>query len=262
MNATTEHPMVRFEGVTKRYGALTVLDDLNLEIKRGEKVAIIGPSGSGKTTVLRMLMTLERIDGGVIWVEGEPMTHMPKNGSMVPAEARHLRRVRSKIGMVFQHFNLFPHMTALGNCVEAPMTVLGLPRREAEDRAAELLDLVGLSDKKGHYPAQLSGGQQQRVAIARALAMRPKVMLFDEVTSALDPELCGEVLQVIRKLGSEHDLTMLMVTHQMGFAKEFADRVCFFYKGKICEQGVPQELFVAPKNDRTKQFLRAVLESV
>ncbi len=262
MNATTEHPMVRFEGVTKRYGALTVLDDLNLEIKRGEKVAIIGPSGSGKTTVLRMLMTLERIDGGVIWVDGEPMTHMQKNGGMVPAEAKHLRRVRSKIGMVFQHFNLFPHMTALGNCMEAPMTVLGMSRREAEERAADLLNMVGLGEKKGHYPAQLSGGQQQRVAIARALAMRPKVMLFDEVTSALDPELCGEVLQVIRKLGREHDLTMLMVTHQMGFAKEFADRVCFFYQGKICEQGVPQELFVAPKNERTQQFLRAVLEAV
>jgi polar amino acid transport system ATP-binding protein len=262
MTNTTNHPMVRFEGVTKRYGALTVLDDLHLEVGRGEKVAIIGPSGSGKTTVLRMLMTLERIDGGVIWVDGEPLTHMQKNGNMVPAESKHLRRVRAKIGMVFQHFNLFPHMTALGNCIEAPMTVLGMSRREAEDRAAELLDLVGLGEKKGHYPAQLSGGQQQRVAIARALAMRPKVMLFDEVTSALDPELCGEVLQVIRKLGSEHDLTMLMVTHQMGFAKEFADRVCFFYQGKICEQGVPQELFTTPKNDRTKQFLRAVLESV
>jgi polar amino acid transport system ATP-binding protein len=262
MTETTERPMVRFERVTKRYGSLTVLDDLNLEIGRGEKVAIIGPSGSGKTTVLRMLMTLERIDGGVIWVDGEPMTHMQKNGGMVPAEPKHLRRVRSKIGMVFQHFNLFPHMTALANCTEAPMTVLGLPRREAEERAADLLNLVGLADKKGHYPAQLSGGQQQRVAIARALAMRPKVMLFDEVTSALDPELCGEVLQVIRKLGREHDLTMLMVTHQMGFAKEFADRVCFFYQGKICEQGVPQELFVAPKNERTQQFLRAVLEAV
>ena len=262
MTETESRPMVRFEGVTKRYGALTVLDDLNLEVGRGEKVAIIGPSGSGKTTVLRMLMTLERIDGGVIWVDGEPMTHMQKNGTMVAAEPKHLRRVRSKIGMVFQHFNLFPHMTALGNCIEAPMTVLGLSRREAEERAAELLDLVGLGEKKGHYPAQLSGGQQQRVAIARALAMRPKVMLFDEVTSALDPELCGEVLQVIRKLGREHDLTMLMVTHQMGFAKEFADRVCFFYQGKICEQGQPQALFTAPQNERTKQFLRAVLESV
>ncbi len=255
-------PMVRFDKVTKRYGALTVLDALDLDVAAGEKVAIIGPSGSGKTTVLRMLMTLETINDGVIWVDGEPLTHVPRDGRMVPADARHLRRVRGKIGMVFQHFNLFPHMTALGNCIEAPMTVLGLPRREAEERAADLLNLVGLGEKKGHYPAQLSGGQQQRVAIARALAMRPKVMLFDEVTSALDPELCGEVLQVIRKLGSEHDLTMLMVTHQMGFAKEFADRVCFFYQGKICEQGVPRELFTAPKNERTQQFLRAVLEAV
>jgi polar amino acid transport system ATP-binding protein len=260
--AAAEQPMVRFAGVTKRYAALTVLDDLNLDIGRGEKVAIIGPSGSGKTTVLRMLMTLERIDGGVIWVDGEPLTHMERNGRLVPADGRHLRRVRGKIGMVFQHFNLFPHMTALANCAEAPVTVLGLPRREAEARAAELLDMVGLAEKKGHYPSQLSGGQQQRVAIARALAMRPKVMLFDEVTSALDPELCGEVLQVIRKLGREHDLTMLMVTHQMGFAKEFADRVCFFYQGRICEQGAPQELFAAPRNERTQQFLRAVVEAI
>jgi polar amino acid transport system ATP-binding protein len=260
-SAAAGQPMVRFENVSKRYGNLVVLDDLNLEVARGEKVAIIGPSGSGKTTVLRMLMTLERIDGGVIWVDGEPMTHMMQGGQMVPAAQKHLRRVRSKIGMVFQHFNLFPHMTALQNCIEAPITVLKMPRKEAEARATELLGMVGLADKKGHYPAQLSGGQQQRVAIARALAMRPKVMLFDEVTSALDPELVGEVLHVIRQLGAEHDLTMLMVTHQMGFAKEFADRVCFFYQGKIAEQGAPQELFGAPKNDRTKQFLRAVLES-
>jgi polar amino acid transport system ATP-binding protein len=152
-------------------------------------------------------------------------------------------------------------MTALANCIEAPVTVLGMKMAEAEARAAELLDMVGLSQKKEHYPSQLSGGQQQRVAIARALAMRPKIMLFDEVTSALDPELVGEVLQVIRKLGSEHDLTMLMVTHQMGFAKEFADRICFFYQGKICEQGPPREFFGTPKNERTKQFLHAVLEA-
>jgi len=253
--------MVRFEGVSKRFGPLTVLDDLNLDIAANEKVAIIGPSGSGKTTVLRMLMTLERIDGGIIWIDGEPMTHVQRNGQMVPADAAHLRRVRGKIGMVFQHFNLFPHMTALKNCMEAPVTVLRLPKQEAEARAAELLDMVGLGDKKNHYPSQLSGGQQQRVAIARALAMRPKVMLFDEVTSALDPELVGEVLNVIRKLGKEHSLTMLMVTHQMGFAKEFADRVCFFYQGKIAEQGPPQEMFSNPKNERTRQFLRAVLEA-
>ncbi|RWF86832.1 MAG: ectoine/hydroxyectoine ABC transporter ATP-binding protein EhuA [Mesorhizobium sp.] len=254
-------PMVRFENVTKRYGALTVLDELNLDIARNEKVCIIGPSGSGKTTVLRMLMTLEQIQGGVIWVDGEPLTHMLKNGQMIPANDRHLRRVRSKIGMVFQHFNLFPHMTALQNCMEAPVSVLGLPKKQAEARAAELLDMVGLSDKRNHFPIQLSGGQKQRVAIARALAMRPKVMLFDEVTSALDPELIGEVLNVIRKLGAEHDLTMLMVTHQMGFAKEFSDRVCFFYGGKIVEQGPPDQLLGNPQNERTRQFLSAVLEA-
>ena len=254
-------PMVRFENVTKRYGALTVLDQLNLDIERNEKVSIIGPSGSGKTTVLRMLMTLERINDGVIWVDGEPLTHMDRNGTLVKASERHLRRVRGKIGMVFQHFNLFPHMTALQNCMEAPVSVLGLPRDEAESRAAELLDMVGLADKKGHFPIQMSGGQKQRVAIARALAMRPKVMLFDEVTSALDPELVGEVLNVIRNLGAEHDLTMLMVTHQMGFAREFSDRVCFFYGGKIAEQGPPDKLFNDPDSDRTRQFLSAVLEA-
>ena len=261
MNETDKRPMVRFDGVTKRYGALTVLDDLNLEIGRGEKVAIIGPSGSGKTTVLRMLMTLEKINDGVIWVEGEPLTHMQRNGKLVPADINHIRKIRAKIGMVFQSFNLFPHMTAMQNCIEAPMTVLGMKRADAEARAAELLEMVGLGQKKGHYPSQLSGGQQQRVAIARALAMRPKIMLFDEVTSALDPELVGEVLEVIRRLGREHDLTMLMVTHQMGFAKEFSDRVCFFHQGKICEQGPPNELFGAPKNERTRQFLHAVLEA-
>jgi len=167
--------------------------------------------------------------------------------------------MRANVGMVFQHFNLFPHMSAVKNCMEAPMTVLGLSRDEAHARAAELLAMVGLADKLDHYPAQLSGGQQQRVAIARALAMRPRVMLFDEVTSALDPELCGEVLNVIRELGAAHDLTMLMVTHQMGFAREFADRVCFFDQGKIAEQGPPGELFAEPKNERTRQFLSAVM---
>ena len=261
MSDKANGPMVRFEKVTKRYGALTVLDALDLDIAPNEKVSIIGPSGSGKTTVLRMLMTLERINDGVIHVDGEPLTHMQKGDGLVPADERHLRRVRGKIGMVFQHFNLFPHMSALKNCMEAPVNVLGLPRKEAEARAAELLDMVGLGDKKGHFPSQLSGGQQQRVAIARALAMRPKVMLFDEVTSALDPELVGEVLNVIRRLGTEHNLTMLMVTHQMGFAREFSDRVCFFYGGRICEQGTPDELFGNPRQERTKQFLSAVLEA-
>ncbi|MDZ5696798.1 ectoine/hydroxyectoine ABC transporter ATP-binding protein EhuA [Chelativorans sp. M5D2P16] len=254
-------PMVKFDNVTKRYGSLTVLDSLNLEIAPNEKVAIIGPSGSGKTTVLRMLMTLERINEGVIYVDGEPMTHMQKNGKLVPADERYLRRVRGNVGMVFQHFNLFPHMSALKNCMEAPLHVLGLSRKAAAERATELLDMVGLGDKRDQYPSQLSGGQQQRVAIARALAMRPKVMLFDEVTSALDPELVGEVLNVIRKLGTEHSLTMLMVTHQMGFAREFADRVCFFYGGRIAESGKPDEIFNDPKEERTRQFLSAVLEA-
>ncbi|PKP74780.1 MAG: ectoine/hydroxyectoine ABC transporter ATP-binding protein EhuA [Alphaproteobacteria bacterium HGW-Alphaproteobacteria-6] len=257
----SEPPMVSFENVTKRYGSLTVLDGLNLTISRGEKVAIIGPSGSGKTTVLRMLMTLETIDGGVIRVEGEPLTHTERQGRLVPANLAHIRKVRAKIGMVFQSFNLFPHMTALHNCMEAPVKVLGLSRAEAEARAADLLEMVGLSNRRDYYPSQLSGGQQQRVAIARALAMRPRVMLFDEVTSALDPELVGEVLQVIRKLGEEHDLTMLMVTHQMGFAREFADRVCFFYEGRICEEGEPKAFFQNPQNERSRQFLRAVLEA-
>jgi polar amino acid transport system ATP-binding protein len=254
-------PMVRFDKVTKSYGPLTVLDALDLEVAANEKVSIIGPSGSGKTTVLRMLMTLERINEGVIYVDGRPLTHMQRNGALVLADERHLRKERGNIGMVFQHFNLFPHMSALRNCMEAPVCVLGLSKQEAEARAAELLDMVGLADKKSHYPSQLSGGQKQRVAIARALAMRPKIMLFDEVTSALDPELCGEVLNVIRRLGAEHNLTMLMVTHQMGFAREFSDRVCFFYAGKIAEQGPPDQIFGDPQNERTRQFLSAVMDA-
>ncbi|MEO8599774.1 MAG: ectoine/hydroxyectoine ABC transporter ATP-binding protein EhuA [bacterium] len=255
-------PMIRFSGVTKRYGPLTVLDHLDLDVEANEKVAIIGPSGSGKSTLLRVLMMLEGINDGVIEVDGEPLTHMPRNGDLVPASESYKRQGRRKIGMVFQNFNLFPHMSALQNVVEAPVKALGLSKSEATERASELLDMVGLSDKFKHYPSQLSGGQQQRVAIARALAMRPQVMLFDEVTSALDPELCGEVLNVIRRLGDEHNLTMLMVTHQMGFAREFADRVCFFSEGKIAEQGTPEEIFGAPQNERTQAFLRAVLEAV
>jgi polar amino acid transport system ATP-binding protein len=254
-------PMVLFDSVTKRYGSHVVLDRLELEIVPREKVAVIGPSGSGKTTVLRMLMTLERIDSGVIWVDGEPLTSMLRKGKLVPADQRHLRRMRGKIGMVFQHFNLFPHMTALRNCMEAPCTVLKLPKPRPSSARRSFWKWSAWGDKLNHYPAQLSGGQQQRVAIARALAMRPKIMLFDEVTSALDPELVGEVLNVIRTLGAELDLTMLMVTHQMGFAREFADRVCFFYQERICEQGPPDKIFGAPENERTRQFLRAVLEA-
>ena len=257
-----ERPMVRFAGVIKRYGELTVLDGLDLDVQEGEKVAIIGPSGSGKSTLLRVLMTLEEIDEGVIEVDGEPLTHMlDASGQLVRANARHLRRIRGKVGMVFQSFNLFPHMNALQNVMEAPVQVLGLTKAEARQRAEELLAMVGLEDKLEHFPAQLSGGQQQRVAIARALAMRPKVMLFDEVTSALDPELCGEVLNVIRRLGEAHNLTMLMVTHQMGFAREFADRVCFFHQGRIHEQGTPDELFNQPREERTREFLSAVNEA-
>ncbi|MEX0343357.1 MAG: ectoine/hydroxyectoine ABC transporter ATP-binding protein EhuA [Rhizobiaceae bacterium] len=259
--ADANRPMVRFANVTKSYGALTVLNSLDLDVTANEMVSIIGPSGSGKTTVLRMLMTLETINSGVIYVDGQPLTHMPGNGKLVPANEAHLRKQRSNIGMVFQHFNLFPHMTALKNCMEAPIQVLGIDRDEAEARAIELLDMVGLADKKDQHPSRLSGGQQQRVAIARALCMRPKVMLLDEVTSALDPEVIGEVLNVIRQLNSEHSLTMLMVTHQMGFAKEISDRVCFFYAGKIAEQGPPEQLFGDPQNDRTKQFLHAVLDA-
>jgi ectoine/hydroxyectoine ABC transporter ATP-binding protein len=254
-------PMVRFMNVTKRYGTLTVLDKLNLDVAEGEMVSVIGPSGSGKTTVLRMLMTLETINGGVIYVDGKPLTHMPKGGKLVPADPRYLRRMRANIGMCFQHFNLFPHMTALQNCMEGPVQVLGLSKAEARERSEELLDLVGMIDKKDQHPARLSGGQQQRVAIARALAMRPKVMLFDEVTSALDPEVIGEVTNVIRKVVAEFKLTMLMVTHQMGFARDISDRVCFFFAGKIEEQGPPEALFGNPQRERTQQFLSAVKEA-
>jgi polar amino acid transport system ATP-binding protein len=254
-------PIVRMTGVTKRFGKLTVLDALNLDIARNEIVSIIGPSGSGKTTVLRVLMTLEQVDGGVVYIDGKPLTHMEKDGQLVAANNQHLRKMRSNIGMVFQHFNLFPHMTAVENCMEAPIHVLGLSRAEARQRAEELLDMVGLSRKINDHPVTLSGGQQQRVAIARALAMRPKVMLFDEVTSALDPEVIGEVLSVIRKLASEHSLTMIMVTHQIGFAREISDRVCFFSEGRIAEEGPPDQLIGNPQNPRTKRFLSAVLEA-
>ncbi|WP_434052377.1 MAG: ectoine/hydroxyectoine ABC transporter ATP-binding protein EhuA [Roseibium sp.] len=253
----TDIPMVRFMNVTKQYGALTVLENLNLDIAEGEMVSIIGPSGSGKTTVLRMLM-LEEINKGVIYVDGKPLTHMAKNGALVPADRRYLRKAREPIGMCFQHFNLFPHMTALQNCMEGPVQVLGLTKQEARARSEELLEMVGMIEKRDQHPSRLSGGQQQRVAIARALAMRPKVMLFDEVTSALDPEVIGEVTNVIRELVSAHSLTMLMVTHQMGFARDISDRVCFFFGGKIEEQGTPDELFGNPQKERTQQFLSAV----
>jgi len=225
--------IITFDKVVKRFGDVTVLDELDFTVKKGEKVSIIGPSGSGKSTVLRILMTLETIDDGVIWVDNEPLWHETRNGSLVPASESHLRDMRKKMGMVFQQFNLFPHMTVRRNITEAPIHVLGLSREEATERADTYLSLVGLSDQADKFPSQLSGGQQQRVAIARALAMRPNIMLFDEPTSALDPELVGEVLSVIQRLADEQDLTMLLVTHEMQFAKQISDRVCFFDKGKL-----------------------------
>ncbi len=254
-------PIIRFDKVVKSFGNFTVLKELDFEVAQGEKVTIIGPSGSGKSTVLRILMTLENISGGTVWIGDEPLWHERKDGQLVPASEAHLRKMRTQLGMVFQSFNLFPHMTVLRNLTEAPRVVLGLSREEARDRAMELLEMVGLTDQAEKFPGQLSGGQQQRVGIARALAMRPKIMLFDEPTSALDPELVGEVLNVIRRLAAEHDLTMLMVTHEMRFAREISDRICFFDQGKICEQGTPQEIFGNPKEERTQQFLRAVTEA-
>lgn len=230
-------PIIKFDKVVKRFGDVTVLDALDFNVQKGEKVTIIGPSGSGKSTVLRILMTLETIDEGVIHVAGKPLWHQYKNDGLVPASEEHLRAMRKEMGMVFQQFNLFPHMTVRRNITEAPVQVLGLSKDKANERAEKYLELVGLSDQADKFPSQLSGGQQQRVAIARALAMRPNIMLFDEPTSALDPELVGEVLSVIQRLSEEHDLTMLLVTHEMQFAKQISDRVCFFDKGRIVEEG-------------------------
>lgn len=255
-----QEPVVRFDKVTKAFGDLVVLDELDLEVGQSEVVTIIGPSGSGKTTILRVLMTLEEPNSGVIYVDGDPLWHQEVDGKLVKANQKHIRQVRSKIGMVFQHFNLFPHMTAMQNVTEAPISVAGLSKDEAYERAEQLLAKVGLSDKHDHFPSQLSGGQKQRVAIARALAMRPKVMLFDEVTSALDPELVGEVLTVIRDLVDEGEMTMLLVTHEMGFAKEVSDRVIFFNKGKIHEQGSPKQFFENPQRGRTQTFLKSILK--
>lgn len=253
-------PMVRFEKVRKAYGDLVVLDDLDFEVAENEKIAIIGPSGSGKTTILRVLMTLVKPDAGHVFVDGQPLWHREVNGRELPADERHLRQVRGDIGMVFQHFNLFPNMSVLRNVTEAPVHVKRMPRAEAYDRGRELLDMVGLGDKLDMFPAQLSGGQKQRVAIARALAMEPKVMLFDEVTSALDPELVGEVLGILRRLARDTQMTMLIVTHEMGFARDVADRVVFFDQGRVAEEGPPSKIFTEPDNPRTQEFLRAVLD--
>ena len=252
-------PIIRIDNITKTYGPLTVLDGLSMNVMPGEKLALIGPSGSGKTTILRILMTLEKIDGGHIEVDGDQLYHMPRGGSLVPADERDLQKMREKIGMVFQHFNLFPHKCVLDNITLAPMLTKGVAKAAAEDRAMKLLDMVGMADKAKSMPAQLSGGQKQRVAIARALALSPKIMLFDEVTSALDPELVEEVLNVMRKLAAETDMTMLLVTHEMGFAHDFADRVLFFDKGRIVEEGKPDDIFRNPRQERTQTFLRKII---
>ena len=248
--------IITFDKVSKSFGELKVLDQLNLEVKDGEKLALIGPSGSGKTTILRILMTLETIDSGFVSVNNEYLWHEKINDKVVPATDKHLQKMRDQIGMVFQQFNLFPHLTAIENVKQPQILVKKKNENEAKEKAEDLFNMIGLSDKIDHYPHQLSGGQQQRVAIARALAMDPKIMLFDEVTSALDPELVDEVLAVLRKLAADSDTTMLTVTHEMNFAQDFADRVLFFDAGQIVESGSPKELFSNPREDRTKSFLR------
>ena len=248
--------IITFDKVSKSFGELKVLDQLNLEVKDGEKLALIGPSGSGKTTILRILMTLETIDSGFVSVNNEYLWHEKINDKVVPATDKHLQKMRDQIGMVFQQFNLFPHLTAIENVKQPQILVKKKNESEAKEKAEDLFNMIGLSDKINHYPHQLSGGQQQRVAIARALAMDPKIMLFDEVTSALDPELVDEVLAVLRKLAADSDTTMLTVTHEMNFAQDFADRVLFFDAGQIVESGSPKELFSNPREERTKSFLR------
>ena len=252
-------PIIEIDRVTKSFGEFTVLSDLSFSVQPGEKIALIGPSGSGKTTILRILMTLEQINGGHIKVDGEQLWHMTKNGVQTDASEAHLHRMRAKIGMVFQLFNLFPHMTVLRNVTLAPMLTQSAARKDAENRAMELLEMVGMVEKADAKPAQLSGGQKQRVAIARALALQPKIMLFDEVTSALDPELVEEVLNVMRRLGQETDMTMLLVTHEMSFAHDFADRVLFFDGGRIVEEGTPDQIFSNPREERTQLFLKKII---
>ena len=244
----TDDVLVRISHVTKYYGRFKALDDVSLDIHRGEVVTVIGASGSGKSTLCRTVNRLEPIQEGEIEIDGIPL----------PQEGRALAQLRAEVGMVFQSFNLFPHRTVLDNITLAPVKVRGVPRNQAEERARELLMRVGLEDQAGKRPAQLSGGQQQRVAIARALAMDPKVMLFDEPTSALDPEMINEVLDVIKGLAAE-GMTMLVVTHEMGFARSVADRVVFMDSGQIVESGAPSEFFAAPTTDRARDFLSKVL---
>ena len=252
--------MIRFDGVVKKFGDNVVLDELDFAVRPGEFVTLIGPSGSGKTTILRLLMTLEQVSGGTIHVDGESLSHMKRGDRLVPADEKYQRQLRKRIGMVFQQFNLFPNMKVLQNITEAPIRALGLSRVEAEQRAHELLDLVGLSEKVDAHPSQLSGGQQQRVAIARALAMRPQVLLLDEVTSALDPELVAGVLALLKDIARTTDITFLCVTHEMNFARDVSDRVLMFDKGQIVEDAPPDKLFSDPDHERTRTFLKAVLD--
>ncbi|NLT94957.1 MAG: ectoine/hydroxyectoine ABC transporter ATP-binding protein EhuA [Clostridia bacterium] len=250
--------MIKIENISKSFGSLKVLKDLSLEIKAGEVVVVIGPSGSGKSTLLRCMNYLEKIDSGKIYIDGELLGFKEVNGKLVKAPAKDIYKIRENIGMVFQRFNLFPHMTVLENIIEAPVLVKKISKQEATERALKLLRKVGLEEKANSYPSQLSGGQQQRVAIARALAMEPKIMLFDEPTSALDPELVGKVLAVMMDLAKE-GMTMVVVTHEMGFAREVADRVLFMDDGRIVEEGPPSQIFTNPQHPRTRGFLAKIL---
>ncbi len=250
--------MVQCLDVHKRFGRLDVLRGVNLDVQQGEVVVLVGASGSGKTTLLRCINHLERLDGGRIYVDGELIGYREVNGRLREDSEKEVARKRSAIGMVFQRFNLFPHLTALGNVIEAPLRVKKLPRRQADEMARSLLTKVGLQDKVDEHPARLSGGQQQRVAIARALAMEPKLMLFDEPTSALDPELVGEVLEVMQYLARE-GMTMVVVTHEMGFAREVADRLVFMDEGAVVEEGHPDEIYRDPQHERTRAFLSKIL---
>jgi polar amino acid transport system ATP-binding protein len=252
--------IIRFDDVVKRFGDKTVLDGMNFSVAPGERVTLIGPSGSGKTTILRLLMTLEDITDGVIWVNGEPLTHERKGDKLVPASEKYLRSARRQIGMVFQQFNLFPNMTVVENIMEAPISVLGKSKDEARASAETLLAKVGMGEFVDAHPNNLSGGQQQRVAIARALAMEPDILLLDEVTSALDPELVVDVLNVLRDIADTTDITMLIVTHEMHFARDVSHRVMMFDNGVIVEDGPPEKIFNSPDHERTRTFLKAVLE--
>jgi polar amino acid transport system ATP-binding protein len=251
-------PLVRVERVHKRFGRCHVLQGVSLEVHAGQVLCLLGPSGSGKSTLLRCINHLEKVDAGRLWVDGELVGYRQVGDRLHELPEREVARKRAEIGMVFQRFNLFPHMTALDNVAEAPVRVRRIRRGDALDRGRELLDRVGLGDKLGAYPRQLSGGQQQRVAIARALAMEPKLMLFDEPTSALDPELVGDVLDVMRGL-ARRGMTMIVVTHEIGFAREVADAVAFMDAGAVVEQGAPGELLARPRHERTRVFLSKVL---